>query len=42
MPEEWKETIIVPVDRKGIGDRCENYIRKFSLRDCGEYNFGKN
>ena len=25
MPEEWKETIIVPVDRKGIRDRCENY-----------------
>jgi len=25
MPEEWKETIIVPIDRKGIRDRCENY-----------------
>ena len=25
MPEEWKEIIIVPIDRKGNRNRCENY-----------------
>ena len=25
IPEEWKETIIVSVNRKGDRDRCENY-----------------
>ena len=25
IPEEWKETIIVPIHRKGGRDRCENY-----------------
>ena len=25
IPEEWKETIIVPVYKRGDGDRCENY-----------------
>ena len=25
MPEEWKETIIVPIYKKGDGDMCENY-----------------
>jgi len=23
--EEWKETIIVPIHKKGARDRCENY-----------------
>jgi hypothetical protein len=46
VPEELKEIIIVPVYRKGDRDRCENYggieIRKCSLQNFGEYNFGKN
>ena len=25
IPEEWKETIIVPIHRRGDRDRCENY-----------------
>jgi len=25
IPEEWKETIIVPIHKKGNRDRCENY-----------------
>jgi len=25
IPEEWKETIIVPVNKRGDRDRCENY-----------------
>ena len=25
IPEEWKETIIVPIYIKGDRDRCENY-----------------
>jgi len=24
-PEEWKETIIVPIHKTGDRDRCENY-----------------
>jgi len=24
IPEEWKETIIVPVHKRGYRDRCEN------------------
>ena len=27
IPEEWKETIIVPVHKRGGRDRCENYRR---------------
>jgi len=25
IPEEWKETIIVPIQKRGDRDRCENY-----------------
>jgi len=25
LPEEWKETIIVPIHKRGDRDRCENY-----------------
>jgi len=25
IPEEWKETIIVPIHKTGDRDRCENY-----------------
>ena len=25
IPEEWNETIIVPIYKKGDRDRCENY-----------------
>ena len=25
VPEEWKETIIVPIHKRGDRDRCENY-----------------
>jgi len=25
IPEEWKETIIVPMHKRGDRDRCENY-----------------
>jgi hypothetical protein len=24
IPEEWKETIIVPIHRRGDRDKCEN------------------
>ena len=44
IPEEWKETIIVPIHKTGDRDRCENYrgIRKCSLQNFGDRNFGKN
>jgi len=25
IPEEWKETVIVPIHKRGDRDRCENY-----------------
>ena len=25
IPEEWKETIIVPIHKRGVRDRCKNY-----------------
>jgi hypothetical protein len=25
IPEEWKETIIIPIHKRGDRDRCENY-----------------
>jgi hypothetical protein len=25
IPEEWKETRVVPIDKRGDRDRCENY-----------------
>jgi len=25
IPEEWKETIIVPIHKRGDRDRCKNY-----------------
>jgi len=25
IPEEWKQTIIVPIRKRGDRDRCENY-----------------
>ena len=25
IPVEWKETIIVPIHKRGDGDKCENY-----------------
>jgi hypothetical protein len=25
IPEEWKETIIVPIHKRGDRDKCENY-----------------
>jgi len=25
IPEEWKETIIIPTHKRGDRDRCENY-----------------
>ena len=28
IPEEWNETIIVPIYKKGDRDRCENYRGK--------------
>ena len=28
IPEEWKETIIVPIHKRGDRDRCENYRGK--------------
>jgi len=48
IPEEWKETITVPIYKKeidiGMGKKRggENRIRKCSLQNFGEYNFGKN
>jgi uncharacterized protein YfaP (DUF2135 family) len=24
-PEEWKETIVVPIHKRGDRDRCKNY-----------------
>ena len=31
IPEEWKETVIVPIHQRGDRDRCENY-RGIALR----------
>ena len=28
IPEEWKETLIVPTHKRGDRDGCENYRRK--------------
>jgi hypothetical protein len=44
--EEWKETIIVPIHKRGDRDRCENY-RGIALGNAAdkiffEYNIGKN
>jgi len=25
IPEEWKETIIIPIHKRGVRDKCENY-----------------
>jgi len=25
IPEEWKDTIVVPIHKRGDKDRCENY-----------------
>ena len=25
IPEEWKETVIVPIHKRADRDRCENY-----------------
>ena len=33
IPEEWKETIIVPIHKTGDRDRCENY-RGTALKDA--------
>jgi hypothetical protein len=33
IPEEWKETIIVPIHKRGDRDRCENY-RGIALRNA--------
>jgi len=35
IPEEWKETIIVPVHKRGDRDRCENY-RGITLRNAAQ------
>jgi len=43
--EEWKETIIVPIHKRGDRDRHENYtgsIGKCSLQNFVECNIGKN
>ena len=46
IPEEWKETIIVPIHKRGDVDRCENYrgikTRKCSVQNFVEYNSWKN
>jgi hypothetical protein len=43
ISEEWKETITVPIHKRGDGDRCENYSsEKCSLQNFVEYNIGKN
>jgi hypothetical protein len=33
IPKEWKETIIVPIHKRGDRDRCENY-RGTALRNA--------
>jgi len=33
IPEEWKETIIVPIHKRGDRDRCENY-RGIAMRNA--------
>jgi hypothetical protein len=33
IPEEWKETIIVPIHQTGDRDKCENY-RGIALRNA--------
>ena len=44
-PEEWKETIIVPIHKRGNKDRCENY-RGIALGNAAykilSNNIGKN
>jgi len=46
IPEEWKETIIVPIHKRGDRDGCENYrgiaLGNRSLQNFVEYNIGKN
>jgi len=46
VPEDWKETIIVPINKKKeieIGVRITgDSIRKCSLQNFDEYNSGKN
>ena len=34
MPEEWKETIIVPIHKRGDRDRCENYWEMQLTKFC--------
>ena len=45
IPEEWKETMIVPIHKKGDRDRCENYrgivLGNAAYKIFDEYNFGK-
>ena len=41
VPEEWKETIIVPIPKRGDRERRENY-REMQLKNFVEYNIGKN
>ena len=33
MPEEWKETIIIPIHKRGDRDRCANY-KEIALRNA--------
>ena len=42
IPEEWKETIIVPIHKKGDRELQGNSIGKCSLHNFGKYNFRKN
>jgi len=46
IPEEWKETIIVPIHKRGYRDRCENYRGnspgKCCLQNFVANNIGKN
>jgi len=46
VPEDWKETIIVPINKKkeiGIGVKITgDNIRKCSLQNFDVYNSGKN
>jgi len=42
IPEEWKETVIVPIHKTGDREVQGNSTGKCSLQNLVKYNIGKN